>query len=252
MKINWHHKSIDHYIGMMHRGERFAFAGYSDAEMFSMIGHHIGHPTSLGQTLDANAGAMLLDIIRRRHRDNRFMFAVPDCMWKLDNFTADGLQLDMESTIAATGVKEIDFHERDMVTDDLARDAGLFPLIQEIRNHRVVLVGNKFLRDVYFFRHEFVEVSCPNQHLDLDGLSRVVAQCRELGKEKTLFIVSAGISAALIIDQLYDQCPDSSFFDCGSMWDAFVGIGGQREWRRQLYMHPHKLIAWRRKNLHGE
>ena len=32
--------------------------------------------------------------------------------------------------------------------------------------------------------------------------------------------------------------------DMGSTWDSFVGIGGQRAWRGQLYSDPRKYQAW--------
>lgn len=252
MKINWHLKPIDYYIGKLQRCERFAFAGFSDAEMFSIIDHHIGHPTSLGQTLDDKAGGKLLDIIRRRYLDPNFMLAVPQCMWTSEDFTADNIHGKIEDKLSSRCISEADFYERDMVTDDMARDAKLLPWIKEIRMHRTVLIGNKFLRDVYFFPvHHFIEVSSPNQHMDEKGLADVIKQCTKI-RGKHLFLVSAGISAALIIDAVYDANPEATFFDCGSMWDAFVGIGCQREWRRQLYMDPDKLKEWRRKNLHGE
>jgi hypothetical protein len=77
-----------------------------------------------------------------------------------------------------------------------------------------------------------------------------VEAAKRYGKS-AVYCVSAGVSAAIIIDQLHDTLPDSCLLDCGSIWDAFVGIGGQRQWRAELYANPKAWERWKRKNLYG-
>jgi len=62
---------------------------------------------------------------------------------------------------------------------------------------------------------------------------------------------SAGVSAAVIIDKLHDEIPDSFFIDCGSIWDAFARVGAQRAWRGKLYENDKAYDQWVRKNIYG-
>ncbi|GAG77896.1 unnamed protein product, partial [marine sediment metagenome] len=152
----------------------------------------------------------------------------------------------------------IEAYERDMILDDLARDAGLFPLINQLQKMDVVIIGPRPLRRLHFLnRKHFVQISSPNLHLEfkqdrkrLSGIDWAVEDALEYGKP-AVYLVSAGVSAAVIIDRLHDEIPDSFFIDCGSIWDAFVGIGEQREWRANLYDNPIALAEWEGRNLYG-
>jgi len=59
------------------------------------------------------------------------------------------------------------------------------------------------------------------------------------------------MSSAIMIGKLHGKVKEAFFLDCGSIWDAFVGIGGQRDWRKNLYNNPKDLEDWKRRNLNG-
>jgi hypothetical protein len=101
---------------------------------------------------------------------------------------------------------------------------------------------------------KFVGIESPNLHMTDRGIDNAYSETilRTNWSQDSLFLVSAGVSAAVIIDRLYDELPNNFYFDCGSMWDAFVGIGGQREWRQELYNNPTELERWKHDNTNGK
>ena len=237
---------IHSLIRRLHHNQAFSLAGYSDAEWYCILGQREGEKTGLGQVLSAAHGQRLLDVLRRRQDDPRFLLAIPKCLYNLPSF-CNG---EIDWFLGSQGIR-IEAHERDMLTDDLAREAGLYPLIEELCHHRVVLIGPEPLRACGFLRYQhFVPISTPNLHHESDGIERAVAGAKRFNK-RAVFCISAGVSAAVIIDQLYDWRPGNWYIDCGSIWDAFVGIGGQRQWRAELYADAEKWVEWKRKCLTG-
>ncbi len=261
MKI--HRESIHHYLAWMRGGDHFCFAGYSDAEWYCVLGQREGELTGLGQRLSAAHGSRLLDVLRRRQGDPRFLFAVPHCLWPHEDLEgkhhpgypgfAEG-QIDW--FLGSQGIA-IEGWERDRVLDDLARKAGLHPLISQLQSMPVCVIGPAELRGTQGFlrwRH-FVEVESPNLHLADGGIERAVEKVLRwrgwLGKGMVC-LVSAGVSAAVIIDRIYEAAPDNWCIDCGSIWDGFVRIGGQRQWRADLYADDARWQRWVHDNLEGK
>jgi hypothetical protein len=242
-------RHLNYYTRRIKVGNFFAFPGYSDAEWICIFGGRTER-SGLGQILDGNHGTRLLDVLCKRHKDPRWLIAVPQILYSIPSF--DSARMDKvldELSMRFTA------YERDMVTDDLAAAGGIYPLVKAIRNYpgNTVYIGNSQLEPIkeqVGFK-QFVGVASPNLHMLEGGIEDAVARASTAGDE-TLYVVGAGVSAAIIIDQLYDKFPNSYCFDCGSMWDALVGIGRQRSWRRQLYDNPEALEAWKRKVLTGE
>lgn len=244
--VKIHHESIGHIVNWLDTGQHFSMAGFSDAEWYCILGERAGERTGLGQILDATHGQRLLDILRRRQSNSRFVFAVPSCLYDLPSF-CNG---EIDWFLGNKGIR-IEALERDALTDDLARNAEMYPFICQLQKMPVVVIGPAALRGLEFLRpRRFIQIATPNLHLEPNGIERAVAEARRFGK-RAVYLVSAGVSAAVIIDQLHDAIPRAWLIDCGSIWDAFVGIGGQREWRAKLYADPEAWEEWKRKNLTG-
>lgn len=231
-------KDITWYIDQFDRP--FSFPGYSDAEWFCMIGEREGDRTGQGQLLSTVVAQSLKESLR--HHDDRFFPAFP----KILNSFPQGERI----RELADGSNQT-WYERDMVTDDLAAKAGLYPLISKLQTMKVGVVGNKHLRGLSFLNYTaFFEIAEQDFHLKERALRGII---RDILKDTScdIYIFSAGISAAMMIGQLHGK-KKAVLFDCGSMWDAFVGIGRQREWREKLYKDPEALAAWQKKNVYGK
>lgn len=249
----FHEKTIEYYIDRLKNGDHFAVAGFSDAEWFCILGQlggRVGEKTALGQTICDQHGRVLLDVLRRRQHDPNFHIAIPKCLFNLPMF-CNGI---IQKTLNKLRIS-FEAYERDMVNDDLARDGLLFPFIQQLQQMSVVLIGPAHLYATYDFLHpiDHVVTATPNLHMIKLGIDNAVERVLHMPKHfrPPVFLVSAGVSAAVIIDRLYDELPQSAFIDCGSIWDAFAKEGGQRDWRAELYANEDKWNAWVKVNIHG-
>jgi hypothetical protein len=244
--LNIREKDIHYYVERLLTGRNFCFPGYSDAEFYCMMGLRHGTTTGLGQIIDIKHGRRLLDVMQKRQNNTKWLFAIPKCLHGLPYFQQRPID-----TFLKQNQVDITAYERDMVLDDLARDAGLFPFIAQLQNMDTVIIGPKDLERLHFLDYKaHFAIPSPNLHMEDGGIERAVDRVIAKGY-KAVYLISAGVSAPIIIDYLYSWCPDNFYLDCGSIWDAFVGIGGQRQWRADLYESPSKLEAWRRKNLYG-
>lgn len=238
---------IDYYVDRLKKGRYFCFPGYSDAEFFCMMGIRLGHSTGLGQILDGEHGKKLLDVMQRRQHDPRWLFAIPKCLWGLPQFSEGRID-----TFLQRNNVDIHGYERDMVLDDLAKNAGLYPLISQLKKMDTVVIGPRELTkgSLSFLNcRGYVEIPSPNLHKDTATLEYTSSM--RLGKDKVI-LVSAGVSSPIIIDRMYEICPDNFYIDCGSIWDTFAGIGGQRQWRADLYKDKDAYYKWCMKNIYGD
>ncbi len=242
-------KPIDYFVGMLHRGERFSLANYSDGEWFCMIGHRIGLLTGGGQMIDSATGERMIAVLKRRQHDPSFLFSTAKVVLEMVDANEVSIETRIDTLLAENDIR-VDFYERDMISDDLAAASGLFPFIKELRRHNLVFIGNRELepvREVLYGFGKFIGIDSPNLHMLNGAIEDAVEEAVNYG-QPAVYLVSAGLSAPLIVDQLHDRIPGNSFIDCGSIWDAFVGIGGQRDWRKEMYKDPAKVDEWRRVN----
>jgi hypothetical protein len=216
----------------------FSFPGFSDAEWFCLIGERHGNRTGYGQLLTDQANDLLLYTL---HQQGRMFPAMPKQMLSFPQGTT------IKAFIASHSPHELHFYERDMVTDELAERAGLAPLIKKLRTMQVGFVGNPALKKLDVFPiHRFYATDPNDFHLNRKGMQGVVRQIMK-DRDCDIYLFSSGISAACIIGMLHGKLR-ATLFDCGSIWDAFIGIGGQREWRSRLYSDEKLLSNWKEKN----
>lgn len=257
--MNIRRESVYSLVRRIARGRRFSMAGYSDAEWRCILGGEwAGTTTALGQVIDPAHGRRLLDVLRRRAADPAFLVAVPACLYAREGpggTFLPGLPGFAEGQVDwLLGREDLTLPhavERDCLLDDLAAAGGLYPWVRQFRRMHVCLIGPaplRGLRDVVPYAR-FVEVESPNLHLSPDGIERAVRAAEDFdpGGSPPAFLVSAGVSAALIVDRLHDRTARTGGWalDMGSVWDAFVGIGGQRAWRAELYADPARLEKWK-------
>ena len=232
-------KPIEWYVEQM--SVPFSFPGYSDAELFSMVGEREGSRTGYGQLITQKVELDLLRPLLVHHE--RFFPAVPKVLKSFPQWAVihDYFEKNVPSRT---------YYERDMVTDELSEKAGLYPFIAKLQEMKVGIVGNKALRGLDFLYYEsFYEIEPQDFHLNRKGMEKIVKAIRKDSCD--IYLFAGGISATVMIGMLHGSVR-ATLFDIGSSFDAFVGIGAQREWRDKLYQNPKALTAWINKNIHGK
>jgi hypothetical protein len=239
MKIVEH--PIEFYIKKLQNQEYFSFPGFSDSEWFCMNGNHIGEKSAAGQLHTKYIGQRLKRILQNPtwSPNTEWMPAVPSVIHNYSEIEEFNLMAGDQT-----------FYERDIVTDDLAAQGGLAPLIKQLREMDVYIVSNVHLKGLFFLKYKkFFELdSVFNFHQDLNALDDKIMEIMNFGKPG-VYLFSAGVSAAVMIGELHGKINDAFLIDCGSIWDAFVGMGGHRTWREELYNDPVKWVEWLNKNL---
>jgi hypothetical protein len=141
--------------------------------------------------------------------------------------------------------EDIEFYEKDIWHKEMC-NANLYPLIRAIRSKNTVIIGNKMLRGLTFLKYsKFIEVDYPNCFDDLNRVANEILYYNQPG----VYVFACGIPATLFVQAVHGKIENSWFIDMGSIWDGFVGIGGQRPTRRELYKNPGIWKEWRDKNL---
>jgi hypothetical protein len=144
-----------------------------------------------------------------------------------------------ESVVDAL-LKRVELLEHDTM-DVAVRLGGLVPFIRQLREMPLTVVGNSAHRKLTWLRYDsFIEVSYPNC---LQEVPRVLEEAKRIGGGR-VYSVSAGMPAAIITKGIHQMFPDVFALDLGSVWDAFIGIGGQRPWRNLLYNDREKYDEW--------
>ena len=251
MTIEFIEHRIDYYIERLSQDNWFSIVSFGDAEWYSIMRYDLCKATGLGQILHGPTGDKLLSVLKKRQGNSNFLISTPKVLWTLEDCVSANIGRRIENLLKSYNL-DIVFYERDIMNDDVAEAGKLFSFINQLQKMDVVVIGPRELRGLEFLgcKH-FVEISTPNLHLEQQGIENAVADALMYGKP-AVYLVSAGVSAPIIIDKICDKIPNSFFIDCGSIWDAFVGIGSQREWRAELYSDPDKLKRWRHDNLYGK
>jgi hypothetical protein len=125
--------------------------------------------------------------------------------------------------------------------DRESRLGGLVPFIQQLKEMKTCIISNESLRKLTFLEYDqFIEVAYPNC---LPDVERVIRQAQEIG-EGYVYLISAGMPAVLMSQGIHSVLDNVFALDLGSIWDAFVRIGAQRGWRRELYEDKNKYNSW--------
>ena len=173
-----------------------------------------------------------------------FYFSAPDTFKKVREY----FEYERLADLACKRMgAEIEFVEKN-IWNKMMCEAKLGQLIKQLRQMDVYVVSNKALRKLDFLNYKgFYEIGYPNCYTD--GTLQKAGDDILKDKKPGVYIIAAGIPAILLAQRLHNQIPNSWFIDMGSIWDTFVGIGGQRPTRRHLYSHPEEYAKWREDNL---
>lgn len=237
-----HDYSLEWYVEKLEKGETFSMGMYGDGEWLALFKERVGKTNAEDTVYTEELCDELIESMS--FFSPSFYFSSPSVLKRADwSGIGEGK---IDAWLHARSLN-IEFVEKDM-WDKRMKECTLQPFIRQLRKMNVVVVSNKALRGLDFLNYDkFVEISYPNCHPEVD---RVVQECLDYGKPG-VYLFSAGLPAALMVQKLHGKIPNSWFIDVGSIWDAFVGIGAQRGWRLELYADQQKYEEWKTNSLKG-
>lgn len=222
---------LSFYINKLNNDEYFSLGMYGDGE-FQCIANSL-----VGEGFKKNCEGTLYT--------KELSEAMAESLkFKSDNFFFSACKMEgVDRMLKLLGV-EIEFHEKDMWHKAMYM-SELKPLIDVLKTKNLCIISNKMLRNLSFLNYDhFIEIDYPNCFSQLDEITQKVLDYSKEG----VYLFACGIPATLFVQKLHGKISNSWFLDLGSIWDGFVGIGGQRPARRELYENPEKWKDWYKKN----
>lgn len=240
--MNIQNKPISWYIERLQNNQPFSLVHFGDGEwtaVFKNDGHEVGRFERENAEGTIYTEPLCDELARTlEYKADNFFVATPDDLKYI------GMAGQVDDYLKKRGM-EIEFHEKD-VWNKASVEGELGPFIKELRNHRVCVISNEAMRGLYFLNYnEFTEINYPNAYIHIDTIIDSTGY-----RGSNVYIVAAGLAGPCIVRRLHEQIGENGFIiEIGSIFDGFVGMGGQRGSRSEMYANPRKLMEWRRKNL---
>lgn len=240
LKMNINNLPLQFYTDKIRNNEHFSLGMLGDGEWQCIF-------RALGDRYIENCEGTKYTQQLAQEMLESLSFSAPDFYFATDDFIKSKMP-DYNNMIDRFLEKKgfnIEFVDKNIWHKEMC-DGNLTDFIKALREKNVCIVSNKMLKGLTFLNYDkFIEVGYPNCHEDME---RATQECLDYGKEG-VYLFACGIPAILYVQKLHGKIPNSWFLDLGSIWDSFVGIGGQRPTRREWYKHPETWKEWRDKTL---
>lgn len=225
---NWTERKLEYYLEKLKKGEHFSMTRYGDGEFKAMLspnpkkknysGHHF-YPRMVVEMMRA--------LYKGYHQENHFV----SCRRNTIRFAPDYIQNE-------------NFQWEDCDWFIKAADRGeLYPLVEQLRKMKVVVIGSKELlgggRRIFENSvAETVEVPLKDAWLAIAGdpihvgrkiiLDELLVLSDRLGDDVVYSFSASFLTKTLIVD-LHEQRPNNWFLDFGSLWDPYAGFISRKE-----------------------
>lgn len=219
-------EGLDFYINRLKEGKPFAFVRYGNGEWDCILGKAT-ITRSLSQDLNApRLRENLVNSIVNPYSPDDYMLAMqsPGTLERL------GL-LELIDCWLEANTRDLTWYAAD-VFHNASRDGLLAPLVKQLQNKRLIIVGPAYLEHLAIFDHaRFVEIPDKNCW---STISRIKASLSSIILKDTVVSISAGPAAKPMIRWLYPRFRDIAFLiDFGSLWDVFAARPS-RKYQRQM------------------
>lgn len=240
MRIN--SLSLNWFVDKLKNNEPFTFARYGDGEWLTILGFY-GMHNSNGCTFTEALSKDLRAVLRL---ENSYHHAILKVARRERPVPFNGQQMPYGGSVIDRWLKGNDvclsWYNGDVLLEE-SLEGRLFPLIEQVREKRVLYVGNERLRGLnmrnrgFFPFMAYVEPPPRDAHRVTDGLLRdVFASIR---RNRVDFIGwSSGLAGKVMIDEVYMKYPEITQIDFGSMFDGYfepmnhVSVNGSRSYIR--------------------
>lgn len=221
---------LQFYIDQLHADRRFSLARYGNGEWDCILGRY-PHTRSGSQAFTPDLRAALTDTLTHAPGG--------ECYHALQSRTyleRVGL-LAPAAAWCAANAPGITWHDGEVLVK-ASLHGELYPLIQALSFHDLVVVGPPWLLKLPFAR-VFIPTPARNAWEQADALTRKLR-----GFPNCVISLSCGPLAKVLIHRLYRELPSSWLLDFGSLWDPYCG---KRSRRYHARLTPEIL----RRNLEG-
>lgn len=207
-------RKLEYFVDRLANNEPVTFARYGDGEVRTILqGKYKNQKNSNGCTFSPElAAALRLTLINKEPYDYGILrIALRNHRQEFGNY------------LASIGV-DIDWIDGDvLLNENLA--GNLFPLVEQIRRYKVVLVGQRFLwqlKNLDFFSPVYHVLPPKINAIKMRKqiFRHVMRGIREF--DGNLILWSCGLHSKFFIHDVYRNTGgEISQIDCGSMWDGY-------------------------------
>ena len=205
---------LQFYVDKFVNGERFAFTRYGNGEWDLILGR--GTRTGSGSQRFSDDLRVAMRQTLTNARDERFITAMQSRSYLQRQRLWEPLNAWLtENEVAREWHCGEVFHRA-------SRHGQLFPLLDAMRKHNIVVVGPPHLLGLRF-TSMFVPVRARDCWQDFEAIE---AQLR--GFSNCIISFSAGPTAKVLIHRLYPVLKSCWLIDFGSLWDVYGGKPSRR------------------------
>ncbi len=223
---------LGEYVDRLKDKDYFSFVRYGDGEWKAIL-KGAGMVACRQQVLDSEIQSDMvrsLTAINLAAYDGSSVIHRPDII-----FGMQGLGLRYYGDIISDFLRKHRLEDIKWVDADVfhfASRAGLlYPLIEQLRNMKVVVVGPSLLKGLPngVFRYiKFIEVSEKNCYKDQAAIKSEILKAHKELKENVVYAFCCGPLAETLILDLHSQMPSNFLIDFGSLWDVFCGTRSRK------------------------
>ena len=231
MKITIADEPLKFYVDLMKEGKLFSMARYFDGEWNSITGRR-GYPlrTGGGHTYFPALKNDLCESILKPHIHPLYFYGTWYAIQQSGNFS---------NVFCTHNDININWHNG-YIYHDASMKGNLFPLIEQLRNKKIIMIGPDSLRsaeDRLFKYEHYIRTEDRDCYLQQDSL---VDQTLDVAFDGCLIAVHASLAGKSIVYKLYSHLKDSCYIiDFGSIWNVFCPDAKPRGWwRKKLESDP--------------
>ena len=203
--------AIEAFTALLEGASPFSFSRWNDGQWRMVLGKvdgGTGDGHKYAKVIGDDLRAVLLDR--------------PEYIIGLQGLSTRGnLGKVVKAWLQETGLENLLWVNAD-VFHHASRDNTIGPLVQQLVDREVVVVGPEHMKRLPFTSH-FVSIPQTDAYYERHRIIDQVADL--LGGDPLVVSVSAGWTANLLISELYPSFGDKhTFIDFGSVWDPYVGV----------------------------
>lgn len=213
------------FVNKLKNSEPFVFSRYGDGEWLTILGFY-GMRNSNGCTFTK---ALSDDMRSVLHRQNPYHHSMLKIARRERPVNYNGKPHPYGGPVIDQWLKDnditLDWYNGDVLLEESLK-GKLFPLVEQLREKRILYVGNQRLKGLnmrgkgFFPYTAYIEPPPQNAHEVIDDiLYDIYRAIRRYDIEVVGW--SSGLAAKVMIDEVYMRFPELTQIDFGSMFDGY-------------------------------